>query len=54
MPQITHTFYNVRFGLMMLLPTAIFIGYFVAFFDKVLRFKPAMYFVGAALIALTC
>jgi hypothetical protein len=52
-PQITHTFYNVRFGLMMLLPTAIFVGYFVAFFHKVLRFKSVMYFVGGALIFLT-
>ncbi|MGH3217975.1 MAG: glycosyltransferase [Streptosporangiaceae bacterium] len=52
-PQITHTFYNVRFGLMMLLPTAIFVGYFVAFFDRVLRFKSTMYFVGGALFILT-
>ena len=26
-PQVEHSFYNVRFGLMMLMPTAVFVGY---------------------------
>jgi putative flippase GtrA len=50
--QITHRLYNVRFGLMMLLPAAIFTGYLAAFLGKVSRFKSGFYLSGGVLIAL--
>jgi len=50
--QITNRLYNVRFGLMMLLPAAIFAGYLPAFLERVFRFRPALYLSGSALIAL--
>jgi len=52
-PQVEHSFYNVRFGLMMLMPTAVFAGYLPAAIGRLFRFKSAMYFVGATLLALT-
>ena len=52
-PQVEGSFYNVRFGLMMLMPTAVFIGYLPAAIGRLFRFKSAMYFVGAILLALT-
>ena len=51
-PQIKDNFYNVRFGLMMLMPTAIFVGYLPVAIGRIVRFKPAIYFVGGALVAL--
>jgi glycosyltransferase involved in cell wall biosynthesis/putative flippase GtrA len=50
--QVQHYFYNVRFGLMMLMPTAVFVGYLPAAVSKLLRSKPAMYIVGSSLVAL--
>ena len=50
--QITHRLYNVRFGLMMLLPAAVFAGYLAAFLGKVSKFKPGLYLSGGTLIAL--
>ena len=38
--QINHDLYDVRFGLIMLVPTAIFTGYLVA---SLRRFRPVMY-----------
>ena len=52
-PQVEHSFYNVRFGLMMLMPTAVFVGYIPAAIGRVFKFKSAMYFVGTSLLALT-
>ena len=52
-PQVEGDFYNVRFGLMMLMPAAVFIGYLPAAVGKLVRFKPAVYFVGGALMVLT-
>ena len=52
-PQVDHYFYNVRFGLMMLMPTAVFVGYIPAAIGRLFKFKSAMYFVGTALLALT-
>jgi putative flippase GtrA len=52
-PQVQNLFYNVRFGLMMLMPTAVFVGYLPAAIARVLRSKSAMYIVGSSLVALT-
>ena len=52
-PQVRHDLYNVRFGLMMLMPTAAFIGYLAAAIGRVLRSKPAMYLAGCTLVALS-
>ncbi len=52
-PQVEHSFYNVRFGLMMLMPTAVFVGYIPAAIGRLFKFRPAMYFVGTCLLALT-
>jgi putative flippase GtrA len=50
--QIEHTSYNVRFGLMMLMPTAIFTGYLPAAIGKFIRFKPVVILASGALVAL--
>lgn len=50
--QIEHGFSNVRFGLMMLLPTAIFGSYLPFALAKVLRFKLFKYILNGALIGL--
>jgi hypothetical protein len=52
-PQVEHSYYNVRFGLMMLMPTAVFSGYLPAAIGRLFRLKSAMYFVGGTLLALT-
>jgi putative flippase GtrA len=52
-PQVQHYYYNVRFGLMMLIPAAVFAGYLPAAIGKLLRSKPAMYIVSGSLVALT-
>ena len=52
-PQVERSFYNVRFGLMMLMPAAVFVGYIPAAIGRLFRFKSAMYFVGTSLLALT-
>jgi dolichyl-phosphate-mannose-protein mannosyltransferase len=48
--QISNDLYNVRFGLIMLVPAAIGIGYLVGTLQ---RFRPAMYIAGTAVLALT-
>lgn len=52
-PQVEDSFYNVRFGLMMLMPTAVFVGYIPAAIGRLFKFKSAMYLVGTSLLALT-
>ena len=47
--QISNDLYNVRFGLIMLVPTAIGIGYLVGTLQ---RFRPAMYVAGGLVLAL--
>jgi hypothetical protein len=47
--QIDNDLYNVRFGLIMLVPTAIGVGYLVGTLQ---RFKPAMYVAGGLVLAL--
>jgi putative flippase GtrA len=47
--QINHDLYNVRFGLIMLVPAAILIGYLVGTLQ---RFKPAMYVAGGLALIL--
>jgi hypothetical protein len=47
--QINHDLYDVRFGLIMLLPAAIFTGYLVG---SLQRFKHAMYLAGALVLAI--
>jgi hypothetical protein len=47
--QISNDLYNVRFGLIMLVPTAIGVGYLVGTLQ---RFKPAMYVAGGLVLAL--
>lgn len=51
-PQVQHFYYNARFGLMMLMPVAVFVGYLPTAISKLLRSKPAMYIVGSSLVAL--
>jgi glycosyltransferase involved in cell wall biosynthesis len=51
-PQVQHYSYNVRFGLMMLMPTAVFVGYLPTAIGKLLKSRPAMYIVGSGLVAL--
>jgi hypothetical protein len=46
--QIHHDLYDVRFGLLMLVPTAIFIGYLVG---SLRRFRLAMYAAGGLVLA---
>jgi 4-amino-4-deoxy-L-arabinose transferase-like glycosyltransferase len=48
--QISNDLYNVRFGLIMLVPTAIGIGYLVGTLQ---RFRPAMYVAGGLVLAIT-
>jgi Dolichyl-phosphate-mannose-protein mannosyltransferase len=48
--QIANDLYNVRFGLIMLVPTAILIGYLVGTLE---RFRLVMYVAGSAVLALT-
>ena len=52
-PQVEDSFYNVRFGLMMLMPTAVFAGYLPAAIGRLFKFKSALYLVGTSLLALT-
>jgi hypothetical protein len=47
--QIANDLYNVRFGLIMLVPTAIFTGYLVGTLQ---RFRPVMYIAGTLVLAL--
>jgi Dolichyl-phosphate-mannose-protein mannosyltransferase len=47
--QISNDLYNVRFGLIMLVPTAILIGYLVGTLQ---RFRPVMYVAGTLVLAL--
>jgi Dolichyl-phosphate-mannose-protein mannosyltransferase len=47
--QLSSDLYNVRFGLIMLVPTAIGIGYLVGTLQ---RFRPVMYVVGTLVLAL--
>jgi hypothetical protein len=47
--QISNDLYNVRFGLIMLVPTAILIGYLVGTLQ---RFRPTMYVAGGLVLAL--
>jgi hypothetical protein len=47
--QISNDLYNVRFGLIMLVPTAILIGYLVGTLQRV---RPAMYIAGGLVLAL--
>ena len=47
--QISHDLYNVRFGLIMLVPAAILIGYLVGTLQ---RFRLAMYVAGSLVLAL--
>ena len=47
--QISHDLYNVRFGLIMLVPAAILIGYLVGTLQ---RFRLAMYIAGSLVLAL--
>jgi hypothetical protein len=47
--QISNDLYNVRFGLIMLVPTAIGIGYLVGTLQ---RFRPVMYVAGTLVLAL--
>jgi hypothetical protein len=47
--QISNDLYNVRFGLIMLVPTAILIGYLVGTLQ---RFRPAMYVAGSLVLVL--
>jgi glycosyltransferase involved in cell wall biosynthesis/putative flippase GtrA len=51
-PQVQHYSYNVRFGLMVLVPTAVFVGYLPTAVSKLLKSRPAMYIVGGSLVAL--
>lgn len=48
--QISHDLYNVRFGLIMLVPTAILVGYLVGTLQRV---RPVMYVAGGLVLALT-
>jgi hypothetical protein len=48
--QVSNDLYNVRFGLIMLVPTAIGIGYLVGTLQ---RFRPAMYIAGSLALILT-
>jgi glycosyltransferase involved in cell wall biosynthesis/putative flippase GtrA len=50
--QVQHYFSNVRFGLMMLMPTAVFVGYLPIAIGRLLRSKLAMYIAGSSLVAL--
>lgn len=52
--QVQHDYYNVRFGLMMLMPTAIFIGYLATVVGKIFRLRPVVYAAGAFLIGFSC
>jgi 4-amino-4-deoxy-L-arabinose transferase-like glycosyltransferase len=47
--QVSNDLYNVRFGLIMLVPTAIGIGYLVGTLQ---RFRPAMYIAGGLVLVL--
>ena len=47
--QISHVLSNVRFGLVMLVPVAILVGYLVGALE---RFKPAMYVTGSLVLLL--
>jgi hypothetical protein len=47
--QVSNDLYNVRFGLIMLVPTAIGIGYLVGTLQ---RFRPAMYIAGSLVLVL--
>jgi hypothetical protein len=47
--QINHDLYDVRFGLIMLLPTAIFTGYLVG---SIQRFKRSIYLAGVLVLAI--
>jgi Glycosyl transferase family 2/Dolichyl-phosphate-mannose-protein mannosyltransferase len=52
-PQVQHNYYNVRFGLMMLMPVSVFIGYLTAAIGRVLKLKTAIYIFGCAIVALS-
>ena len=51
--QVQHLFYNVRFGLMIIMPAAVFVGYLPAAIGRLFRSKAAIYIAGCALMALS-
>lgn len=52
-PPIEHDLYNVRFGLLPLLPTAILVGVLIYFISKAFRSRAALYGFGSIVLLLT-